>query len=267
MPHFLQNRPQRFLLPRQFPVQKFLPPRDLLLENSRPCLPRQRHPRQKRRPLALRRPFLLFQSLAQSVAALRRSLKHAPFRPRRWLIALSRAHKTRRRQFFQRIINLRPRNPRPIPHAPPLQLKVRLVPMHPPLRQQAQQNQIRRSQRAPLLLSHPSPFSLFLCVRLRFFLRLCLITSLLLYVALLPPSAPIPPLALLRRQSRIPRLRHRRPKGIQNANILMLPRHPSQLPVKPFRILSRKLCHAPHPEQLKIPQHRRTHRDQIPKTP
>src|SRR5262249_2848883 len=66
----------------------------------------------------------------------------------------------------------------------------------------------------------------------------------------LPPLPPPPPLTLLHRQPRILRLGHRRLKRIQNANILMLFRNPSQLRVHLLRILFRQILHVPNPQQL-----------------
>ena len=146
MPHFLQNRSQRFLFAGNFRLQKFLPAPDLLLKDARPRLPRKCDPRQKRRPLPLRRPFLALQSIRQRGSPLRRRCKTAALRPRSGLFGFERANHPSTRQFFQRIVNLRTRNPRPIPNLAPLQFRIRLIPVHRPLRQQAEQNQIRRRQ-------------------------------------------------------------------------------------------------------------------------
>src|SRR6266700_6428025 len=56
-------------------------------------------------------------------------------------------NQSRPRQFFQRVVNLRPGYPRPIPNLPPLQLEIGLITMHWPLREQAQEHQVRRRQR------------------------------------------------------------------------------------------------------------------------
>jgi len=159
MPDLFQNRPQSLALPLQLRLQKSLPPLELLPKHPRPRQPRQRHPRQKRRPLPLGSPFLSFQRIRRSRPPLRRSFKHAAFRPPRRLPALHSSDKSPLCQFPQRIINLRPRNSRPIPHAPPLQLQIRLIPMHRPLRQQTKQNQIRRSQHKLLPIPHDSSFN------------------------------------------------------------------------------------------------------------
>src|ERR1700682_1165061 len=255
MSDFLQNRPQCFFLALQFLPQEFLPPPQLLPKNPRPRQPGQRHPSQKRRPLPLRSPLLAFQRIRGSRTPLRRSRKHAAFRALGRLPALHRPHKSRLRQFSQRIINLRPRNPRPVPHAPPLELQIRLIPMHRPLRQQTKQNQTRRSQHQPLPIPHkpPSTWPCYDSLRpLRAFSVSRLGCSSLRLGRLIPPPAPIPPLAPLHREPPIPRLGHRCPKNIQATNILVLRRHPAQFLVKPVRTTPRQLPHAPHSQNLKI---------------
>ena len=143
MPDFLQNRAQRFLLSRHFLLQKFLPPPDLPLKYSWPCLPGEGHPSQKWRPVPLRRPFFAFQSIGQRRAPLRRGFKATPLRPCRLLAGLQRTNHSCPSQLFQRVVNLRPRNPRPIPYFAPLQFRIRLIPVHRPFRQQTKQHQIR----------------------------------------------------------------------------------------------------------------------------
>src|SRR6266702_270914 len=56
-------------------------------------------------------------------------------------------NQSRPRQFFQRVVDLGPRNSGPVPNLPPLQLEIGLITMHWPLRQQTEQHQIRRRQR------------------------------------------------------------------------------------------------------------------------
>jgi hypothetical protein len=73
----------------------------------------------------------------------------------------------------------------------------------------------------------------------------------------------MPPLALLGRQQGISRLRHRRVKDIQHANILVLPRYASQLPVHALRVLLGQLRYAANAQQFKVPQHRGSDRDQV----
>jgi hypothetical protein len=91
------------------------------------------------------------------------------------------------------------------------------------------------------------------------------IQSLTLYfmTSLFPLFAPPPPLALRRIEPRIPRLRHGRAKHVQHADVLMLPRHAPQLLVELPRVLPRQLRHAANPQQLEVPQHGGSNRNQI----
>src|SRR5580700_4212515 len=147
MPDFFQNGTQHFLFAHQFLFQIVLPPLDLLLKHTRPRLPGKRDPRQKRRTVALRGPFFTFESIGQRRAPFGSRFKAASLRSRSRLTHFERTNHPGPRQFFEGIVNLRPRDPRPISYLAPLQLRVRLIPMHRPLRQQTQQHQIRRGQR------------------------------------------------------------------------------------------------------------------------
>src|SRR5882724_1058342 len=170
MPHLFQNGRQNFLLSRNFLLQKLPSPLQLFLKHPRPCLPRKRNPRQKRRPLPLASPLVALESNRQRSLPLRCRFESASLRPSRRFTRLQSPDQSRTCQFFQRVINLRPRNPRPVPDLPPLQLQIRLIPVHRPLRQQTQQHQIRRSQ--PQFLFQATPFFLFPSGSLRS-LRLC----------------------------------------------------------------------------------------------
>src|SRR5580698_9185802 len=272
MPYLLQNRPQHFLLLRNFFFQKLPAPRNLPFHHARPRSPGKRHPSQKGWPIPLRRPILSFESIRQRRFTLLRCLKTATFRPRSGLPRFQRTNHPRPRQFLQRVIDLRSGNPRPIFYLAPHQFCIGLIPMHRSFRQQAQKHQVRRSE-PQFLLRHNCSLqclraplrTLCLCVIFVLFLSL----SLLLYVltSFLPLPAPPPPLALLRHQPRILRLCHRRAEYIQHANILMLPRHASQFLVHPLRILLRQLSHASDTQQLEVPQHRRSDGNQIPEFP
>ena len=145
MSHFFQDRAQNFLFSYHFLLEKSLSPPNLLLKHSRPRLPGERNPSQKRRPVPLRRPIFAFESIAQCRAPPGRCLKAAPLRPRSRLVHVQRTYHPCARQFFQRVVNLWPRNPRPILDLPPHQFRIRLIPMHRPLRQQTQKHQVRRS--------------------------------------------------------------------------------------------------------------------------
>jgi hypothetical protein len=160
MPHFLQNRAQRFLFSCQFLLQEFLPPPELLLKHARPRLPRKRHPCQKCGPVPLRRPIFAFECIGKRRPPLRRSFIAAPLRPRSRLVCLQRTNHPGPRQFFERVINLRSRNPRPVPNLAPLQFRICLIPVHRALRQQTQKHQVWRGQPQFLLRSNSSLQSL-----------------------------------------------------------------------------------------------------------
>src|ERR1700676_276923 len=78
-------------------------------------------------------------------------------------------------------------------------------------------------------------------------------------------AAPIPPLALLHGKPRVTRLRHRRAKNVEAANVLVLRSHAAQLLIESIRILPRQLRHAAYPQDFKIAQHGRTDGNQISK--
>src|ERR1700680_2533515 len=82
-------------------------------------------------------------------------------------------------------------------------------------------------------------------------------------IPLLSSAAPIPPLALLRWQTPVPCLRHRRAKNIQAADVLRLPRDSAQLLIKFLWASFGKLRHAGNAEQFKTAQHRRTNGNQV----
>src|SRR5262249_44627849 len=78
-----------------------------------------------------------------------------------------------------------------------------------------------------------------------------------------PFAAPIPPLALLCRQSRIPRLRNRRAENIEHARVLPFAGHALQLAVQSRRLLLCELPYTANPQHLEVPQHRRADREQV----
>src|SRR5579864_39462 len=144
--NLLPDRTQCFYFTLHFFFQELLPPPQLLFEDSGPRLPGQRHPREKGRPLPLRRPFLAVERSRQSAAPLRGGRENAALRPGRRIRVLGSANQALPLQLLQRIVDLRTRNARPVPHLPPLQFQVCLVPVHGTLSEQAQQNQVRRGQ-------------------------------------------------------------------------------------------------------------------------
>src|SRR5215469_13225799 len=79
--------------------------------------------------------------------------------------------------------------------------------------------------------------------------------------------APIPPLALLGWQARVPRLRHGRAKSIQHAGILALARLAVQLLVQFPRLLLCELRDAADAEHLEVAQHCRSDGDQVAEFP
>jgi hypothetical protein len=70
-------------------------------------------------------------------------------------------------------------------------------------------------------------------------------------------------LTLLCRQSRIARLRNRRSKRVQDANVDMVGRDAFELRVHSFRAATRQVGYASHSEQMEIAYHRWTDRDQV----
>src|SRR5271165_148571 len=77
-------------------------------------------------------------------------------------------------------------------------------------------------------------------------------------IARLSLSAPIPPLALVERQPRIPCLRHGRPKDIQAADVLRLAGNLAKLLIELLWVLPRELGDAANAEQVEIAQHCRS---------
>src|ERR1035437_6456417 len=82
----------------------------------------------------------------------------------------------------------------------------------------------------------------------------------------LAPTAPIPPLALLRRKARIPGLGHGRAKDIQHTRVLALAGKAAQLFVHTLRVLAGQVRHALYAQHLEIADHGRANRDQVLET-
>src|SRR5271155_1433099 len=82
-------------------------------------------------------------------------------------------------------------------------------------------------------------------------------------IARLSFAAPIPPLALVERQMRIPCLGYRRPKNIQAADVLRLAGDLAEAFVKFLRVLPRESVHAGNAEPVKVAQHGRANGNQI----
>src|SRR5207248_2224131 len=79
--------------------------------------------------------------------------------------------------------------------------------------------------------------------------------------------APVPPRALLCRQTRIARLGHSGAESVEHAGILPLTRRAVQPLVHPFRLLLRQLGHAADAEHLEVAQHGRPDGDQVGELP
>src|ERR1700683_44669 len=82
-------------------------------------------------------------------------------------------------------------------------------------------------------------------------------------IARLSLPAPVPPLRLFQRQPRVSRLRHRRAKDVEAADVLRLPGDFAEFFVKLLRIASRQLPQAADPEHFKVPNHGWSNREQI----
>src|SRR5271163_3385049 len=86
-------------------------------------------------------------------------------------------------------------------------------------------------------------------------------------IARLSLLAPVPPLRLLERQPRIPRLRHGRPEHVQAADVLRLSGDVAEFFVKPFRIAPPELPYTADPQHLEVANHRRSNRNQVLQQP
>src|SRR5258708_2849603 len=158
MSHFFSNRAQRGLLQSQFLLKERLPASNLPRKHRRPRLPGERDPGEKRRPLALRSPFLALQCIGERRAPLGCSRKGASFGADYRLLALGRSDQSEPRQFLERIVHLRPRNAGPMANLAAFQLLIRFVAVHGSLGQETQQDQIRRGQFTRLGDGHHAPF-------------------------------------------------------------------------------------------------------------
>src|SRR4029077_11738249 len=85
-------------------------------------------------------------------------------------------------------------------------------------------------------------------------------------IARFPLAARVPALALFHGKLRILRLRHRRLKDIQTADILRFPGLDTELLVQLFRIAACELSNRLNPQKFEVTNYRRSHRNQIPET-
>src|SRR5512136_255242 len=79
-----------------------------------------------------------------------------------------------------------------------------------------------------------------------------------------PDSAPVPPLALLFRQSGVLRLGDRRREDVHHAWVTAYPRQSAQTIIELPRVLPDQLLHPGDPEELKIADRCRPHRVKVP---
>ena len=147
MAHLGIDRMQSGPFSLQFLEQELPPFLQLFPENAGPRLPGQRQPGEKSGTVALRRPRLSFERIGQRFPPLVRCFERVAFRARRRLIGLQPPQQSRARQLLERVVHLRLGNGCPIANLPPFEFRVRLIPVHRPLRQQAQQHQVRGRQR------------------------------------------------------------------------------------------------------------------------
>ncbi len=131
---------------RQLLFQKLLPASHLFRKHPRTGLPRQRDPGEEGRTLALHRPVFALQRIPQGSPSFGGRGKHSPLWTCLWLITLGGVDQSQPGQLFQRVIDLRPGNSGPIPDLATLQFLIRLIAVHGPFRQQAEQHQVRRGQ-------------------------------------------------------------------------------------------------------------------------
>ena len=122
MADFAQDGLQSGLLTLQLRRQEFSAPLNLLSDHPRPRLPRKRHPGEKPRTFALRGPVFTLQRAGQGRATARCHGENATVRTCGGLGVLTGAEQAESFQLFQRIVNLRTRNPRPVAHLAALQL-------------------------------------------------------------------------------------------------------------------------------------------------
>src|SRR5579872_118436 len=144
-------------LPLEFRFEKFAPTRNLLAEGLRVRLPGEGKPSEKWRPLPLCRPTHSGERFLQCLLALGGCSKYLALGTCGGFIVAGAADHSQARELLERVIDLRPRDGDPIAPLPPLQLVVRLVAVHRGFEQQAEQNQIWRSQLRPLTPGHVPP--------------------------------------------------------------------------------------------------------------
>src|SRR5258708_5919479 len=154
MADLLQNGTQCLLLASQLLVDEPAATLKLLFENPGAREPGKRDPSGKSWTVPAGGPVVALQSIGRRHAAARRGLEDGALRSGSRLAALRFANEAGSHKLFQRIVDLRPRNRRPIPDAAPLQLQIGFVTVHGALRQKAEQHEVRTGQCCLLLASH-----------------------------------------------------------------------------------------------------------------
>jgi hypothetical protein len=137
---------ERGLFARQLLLEERATPLQLPLEDAGPREPRQRHPCEKRRPLALPRPVAALERVRERRGAGRRRRVDAPFGPCRRRIGLGLTNEAEARELLQRVVDLRPRHRGPVLHLPPFELRPHLVAVHRALGEQAEHDEVGRRQ-------------------------------------------------------------------------------------------------------------------------
>src|SRR5262245_15833934 len=150
MAHLGKHAAQRIAFPCELPPQEFLPAAQLLPKDSTARLPGQRQPREKRGPFALDAPVLAFQGIGQCRQAFLCRREALLFWAARSVCAFYLSQQPEPREFFERVIDLRPRNGCPVANFAAFQFTIRLIAVHGQLGEQAQQDQIGGSKVAAL---------------------------------------------------------------------------------------------------------------------
>lgn len=158
MADLLPDIAQRCFLAREFRLQKFSSAVKLPVKYPRVCLPGKRDPGEKERAIALPGPFFTFEGAGEGSASFRSCSKHAAFGTGGRSTAFSGTNQLQPRELLDGVVDLRPRNTRPVADLTAFKLEISLVAVHGPFGEQAQQNKIRRREReAPLTCAHRAP--------------------------------------------------------------------------------------------------------------
>ena len=130
VPDFRANRLEHFFLASQLPFEKFLAALDLPGENAGTGLPGKRHPREKWRTFAGSYPIAAFQSIRERRNSALRGLKNTPLRTFGGIGASAWANESRTRELLDGIVDLWPRDARPVANLAPFQFGIGLIAVH-----------------------------------------------------------------------------------------------------------------------------------------